>query len=174
MLRITQRRFYSFLLVLTLSGLHFTSNAARATRPQQNNSAAATKVQPDTASPRDEEELHYQAYKGVRIGMSAAEARKLLGQPADKSDKQDSYVFSDNESAQVYYDASKNVYAVSVMYFGAGNAAPTAKSVCGSDVEARADGSMYKMTVYPKAGFWVSYNRTAGDSPMTIITMQKK
>ena len=26
---------------------------------------------------------------------------------------------------------------------------------------------------FPKAGYWVSYMRTAGDAPMTIITMQK-
>jgi len=25
---------------------------------------------------------------------------------------------------------------------------------------------------YPKAGYWVSYNRTAGNSPMITITMQ--
>jgi hypothetical protein len=27
---------------------------------------------------------------------------------------------------------------------------------------------------YPKAGYWVAYSRTAGDEPLTIITMQRK
>ena len=35
------------------------------------------------------------------------------------------------------------------------------------------DGSVYKMIRFPKAGCWVSYLRTSGDSPMTIVTMQK-
>ena len=32
---------------------------------------------------------------------------------------------------------------------------------------------MYKMVSYPKAGYWVAYSRTAGDEPLTIITMQR-
>jgi hypothetical protein len=50
---------------------------------------------------------------------------------------------------------------------------PTAKSVIGADIEAKTDGSMYRMIRYTKAGFWVSYSRTSGDSPMVSITIQK-
>ena len=32
---------------------------------------------------------------------------------------------------------------------------------------------MHKMVTYTEAGYWVSYSRTAGDSPLVIITMQK-
>lgn len=53
------------------------------------------------------------------------------------------------------------------------NAIPSAKDVLGTDADARADGSLYKMLRYPKAGYWVSYNRTAGAEPTTTITMQK-
>ncbi len=40
-------------------------------------------------------------------------------------------------------------------------------------MEAKPDGSAYKLVTYPRAGYWVAYSRTAGDEPLTIITMQR-
>jgi hypothetical protein len=37
----------------------------------------------------------YREYRGVRLGMTAADARAKLGEPVMKSDEQDYYVFSD-------------------------------------------------------------------------------
>ena len=45
----------------------------------------------------------------MRLGMTAAEARAKLGEPAMKSDEQDFYVFSANETAQIVYTAQKVV-----------------------------------------------------------------
>jgi hypothetical protein len=45
--------------------------------------------------------------------------------------------------------------------------------VLGAELQARDDGSMYELKRYPDAGYWVSYNRTAGDKPIVTITMQK-
>ena len=115
----------------------------------------------------------FSSYKGVRIGMSADEARKLLGAPTDKDDKQEVFAVSDEESCQVYYDAAKKVSAVSITYFSAKPSVPAPKSVLGEEPEAKPDGSVYKLIRYPKAGYWVSYTRTSGDSPMTIIAIQK-
>lgn len=125
-----------------------------------------------TAADKAKEEPPFSAYKGVRIGMTAEEARKLLGNPTEKDDKQDVYSFNENESCQVYYDATKKVSAVSVTYFG-GKSVPTAESVLGDEAETKQDGSVYKLIRFPKAGYWVSYTRTSGDSPMTIIAIQK-
>ena len=41
------------------------------------------------------------------------------------------------------------------------------------EIEAKPDGSMYQMTPYKEAGYWVAYSRTPGEQPMVIITMQK-
>ena len=41
------------------------------------------------------------------------------------------------------------------------------------DVAPKEDGGIFKMNRYPKAGFWISYNKTAGADPMIIIAMQK-
>ena len=120
--------------------------------------------------PKDEPP--YSAYKGVRIGMAADEARKLLGTPTDKDDRQEVFAFSDEESCQVYYDTAKKVTAFYVTYQSS-KGVPTAKAVLGEEPEAKQDGSFSKLIRYPKAGFWVSYTRTSGDSPMTIIAMQK-
>ena len=128
---------------------------------------------PAPAAPdKAKDEPPFSAYKGVRIGMSADEARRLLGNPTDKDDKQEVFAVSDEESCQVYYDAAKKVSAVSITYFST-KSVPTPKSVLGEEPEARQDGSFSKLIRFPKAGYWVSYTRTSGDSPMIIIAMQK-
>ena len=132
----------------------------------------ARKPAPAPANHQAQDEPPFHAYKGVHIGMTAEEARKLLGNPTDKGDKQDFYSFNDKESCQVYYDDAKKVFAVSVTYLG-GNGVPAPKNVLGTDADARQDGSLYKLMRFPKAGYWVSYTRTAGDDPMTIIAIQK-
>ena len=118
------------------------------------------------------DEPPFREYKGVRIGMAADEARKLLGSPTDKDDKQEVFSVSDDESCQLYYDAARKVSAVSITYFSP-KGVPTAKAVLGEEPEAKQDGSFTKLIRFPKAGYWVSYTRTSGDSPMTIIAMQK-
>jgi hypothetical protein len=50
---------------------------------------------------------------------------------------------------------------------------PSAKDILGSEADAKADGSKYKLVRYPKAGYWVSYSRTAGNEPTITVTMQK-
>jgi hypothetical protein len=112
-------------------------------------------------------------FKGVRIGMSADEARKKLGSPRDKSAEQDFYVFNDTQAVQVFYDKAGAVTAISIDFMNGASSIPTAKEVLGTEAEKKPDGSVYKMLRYPKAGYWVSYSKTAGDSPTITITMQK-
>jgi outer membrane protein assembly factor BamE (lipoprotein component of BamABCDE complex) len=114
----------------------------------------------------------YHDYKGVELSMTQDEVRKKLGSPKDKDDTQDFYIFSDKETAQVFYQ-QKKVFAVSVSYTGNNAGAPEAKAVLGADVQPAADGRIYKMVRYPDAGFWVSYSRIAGEEPMVTVTMQK-
>ena len=112
-------------------------------------------------------------YRGIQIGWLADEVRKKLGVPADKGDEQDLYVFNEKEMCSVVYDkATKKVTAISIDFMNGANSPITPEQVFGSDVETKADGSKYKLVRYPKAGYWVSYNRTAGNSPMITITMQ--
>lgn len=115
----------------------------------------------------------YSAYRGVSIGTKADDARTKLGSPKDKSDTQDYYVFSDNESAQVLYDNDHTVRVISINYLGKLEAAPAPKDVFGANVTANSDGSINKMVKYPKAGYWISYYKTGGDDPMIVLTIQK-
>jgi hypothetical protein len=112
-------------------------------------------------------------YRGVRIGMSATEVREKLGKPKVTDKTQDLFVFNDNESAQIFYDAQEHVYAISIDFTGRNNDAPTVREVLNEDVTAKPDGSMYRMEQYPNAGYWVSYNRTSSDPAQVTITMQK-
>jgi hypothetical protein len=63
--------------------------------------------------------------------------------------------------------------AISVDFIGAGTGVLTPQQVFGSDFETKSDGSKSKLVRYPKAGYWVSYSRTAGDNPIISVTMQK-
>jgi hypothetical protein len=85
----------------------------------------------------------------------------------------DIYLFNENQAVQVYYDKTKTVSAISIDFMSGATDIPNAKDVVGADPDQRADGSSYKMVRYPKAGYWVSYSRTAGKEPTITITMQK-
>ncbi len=152
-------RIFAFIIAAT-SLLLLTGNSA----PAQRKSAAAVD---------EEASAVFKEYRGVQLGMTADEVRKKLGAPKDKGDEQDFFVFGDNESAQIVYDATHKVVTISADFLPAAASVPSAKQVLGSDLEAKADGSVYKMVRFPKAGYWLSYNRTGGASPMTSITLQK-
>lgn len=123
-------------------------------------------------APTPPEKGVFLSYKGVGIGMKAGEARKLLGDPKDKSDAQDFFVLSDNETAQIYYQAGA-VSAISIDFSGDLKNAPTCKQVLGEDVGPKPDGGIYKLVRFPKAGYWVSFSKTAGANPIVSITIQK-
>lgn len=115
----------------------------------------------------------FAGYKGVEIGATTASVRLKLGEPKDKSDTMDLYIFSDSESAQFYYSAARVVTAIMMTYTGDLKKAPAAKDIFGEDVPAKEDGSIFKMVRYPKAGYWVSYSRTAGNDATIVVAIQK-
>ncbi len=134
---------------------------------------SVAQTQKTRAGSGDDEAPLFSEYRSIRIGMTAEEVRKALSNPSDKSDEQDFFVFGENESAQVFYDKSHKVFAISVNFLKDARELPTAKAVFGSDIAPKPDGSIYKMVRYPKSGCWVSFSRTAGDSPLTTVTVQK-
>ncbi|MFZ1699712.1 MAG: hypothetical protein WBO10_16240 [Pyrinomonadaceae bacterium] len=128
---------------------------------------------PETSLTGGVQQKTFSDYKGVKIGTSTEDVRSKLGGPKDKSDAMDLYVFSDDETAQFYYDESHAVKAIMINYSGDLKGAPTPKDVFGEDVPAREDGGLFKMVRYPKLGYWVSYNRSGGDDAVISIAMQK-
>lgn len=116
----------------------------------------------------------FHEYRGVQIGWMADDVRKKLGAPAAKSDEQDYFVFGEKERAQIYYDKkTRMVTTISVDFNTDAPELITPQQVFGADVETKADGSKHRLVRYPKAGFWVSYSRTAGDTPIITVTLQK-
>jgi hypothetical protein len=136
--------------------------------------AAAAQTTRNRPSAAPEEAPVFQDYRGVQIGWLADDVRKKLGAPADKGEEQDFYVFGEKETCQVFYDkATKKVTAISVDFMNGATGVITPQQVFGADVATNPDGSKQKLVRYPKAGYWVSYSRTAGESPIITITMQK-
>jgi hypothetical protein len=115
----------------------------------------------------------FQEYRGIQLGMGADEVRKKLGNPTDKGDEQDFFMLNDAESAQIFYDKTKKVIAISANFLRGAQNVPTPKVLFGEELAAKPDGSVYKMTRYPKAGCWLSYSKTAGESPLISVTLQK-
>ena len=113
----------------------------------------------------------YRDYRGVRLGMTATEVRAKLGEPVMKSNDQDFYVLSANESAQIVYDKFEKVVTISSDYTG-GVGAPEYRAVVGTGLLERPDGSLFRMVQYPSEGFWVSYNKSAAMVPVVTITIQ--
>jgi hypothetical protein len=154
--------FFTFLLIVTF--VFLSSVTALAQRKPGGH------VSPPAA---DEQSSSFNAYRGVQLGMTAEEVRKKLGEPKDKGTEQDFFVFNETETAQIVYDKSQKVVTISADFLTQGPDVLTAKQVVGSEVEAKPDGSVYKLVRFPKAGYWVSFNRTSGASPMTTVTLQK-
>jgi hypothetical protein len=143
-------------ITLTLAGVSF---------------AQTTRTRPATTP--DEEPIFHD-YRGVKIGWVADEVRKKLGNPANKGDEQDFYIFGEKETCQILYDkATRQVTAISVDFMSGAREVITPQQVFGGEIEAKPDGSQHRLVRYPKAGFWVSYSRTAGDTPVVSVTIQK-
>jgi len=119
-----------------------------------------------------DEEPVFHEYRGVKIGWLADEVRKKLGSPANKGDEQDFFMFGEKETAQVMYDKGQ-VTAISIDFMNGAKEIISPEQVFGADIEAKPDGSKYKLVRYPKAGYWVSYSRTAGETPIITVTIQK-
>ncbi|HEY3580407.1 MAG TPA: hypothetical protein VGK82_07680, partial [Pyrinomonadaceae bacterium] len=76
--------------------------------------AVAQTTRKAPGAPPDESPI-FQEYRGVQIGWLADDVRKKLGNPADRGDEQDFYVFGEKETAQILYDkATHKVTAISV------------------------------------------------------------
>lgn len=159
------RLLFTFLLILNI--------AAAAPGKSHNSGPHQQKTTATSSELAKVNDPAFTEYRGVRIGMAATEVRQKLGKPKVKDKSQDLFVFTENESAQIFYDSQENVYAISIDFTGRNNGAPTAREVLNEEVAARADGSMYRMKQYANAGYWVSYNRTSSDPPQITITMQK-
>ena len=159
----------AFALLASLAPTAYAQSSTTATQPRtqaQPQQALAAPTANAPAAPL------YREYRGVTLGMSARDVRAKLGRPQEKSDAMDFYVFNDRERARVYYTEGKAT-AIIATYIGKDASAPAPAAVLGTEIEAKPDGSMYQMKPYKEAGYWVAYSRTAGDSPMVIITMQK-
>jgi len=152
---------FTLLLIGTLTFVVLAAGTSRAQR---------TRTPPPAEA---EDQPAFSDFKGVRLGMPAEEARKKLGSPREKGAEMDFYVFNDTQIAQIYYDKAGAVNAISIDFMDGASAIPSAKDVLGAEADKKPDGALYKMLRYPKAGYWVSYSRTAGNSPTTTITLQK-
>ncbi|MBV9217712.1 MAG: hypothetical protein JO053_16215 [Acidobacteria bacterium] len=124
-------------------------------------------------TPEVGERKGFTGYRGITIGLTADAVRTKLGVPKDKGDEQDLYVFSDTETAQFFYDASHTVSAIMITYTGMPKEALKPVDLFGVDAEAKADGGIFKMERYPKAGYWISYNKTPGTDSVVSIAVQK-
>ena len=169
MLHISTRRFVNAFLVLVVASILVSGVLPSVAQAQSNGQKPAQAAPPaaQLEGPR------YREYHGVRLGMTEAEVRAALGTPKETDGRQEFYALSDTEKAQVFYDARRNVWAITVSYLGGQGNVPTPEQIFGGPVELKPDGSIYKMVKYERAGYYVAYSRDAGDAPFVSVVMQK-
>lgn len=136
--------------------------------------ATGQSIAPGARTPKANAQVQqplYREYRGVRLGMTATDVRAKLGEPALKSDEQDFFVVSANETAQIAYNTAQKVITISTDYTN-GVAAPEFKNVVGEGaLLVRPDGSLFRMVMYDSERFWVSYSKTATTAPIVTITI---
>ena len=159
------------LFLLSASGQELAKSQTTDTEVASKTGAAEPKQPNDSASATAPV---YKDFMGVTLGMNADEVRERLGHLKDKGERQDFFVFSESQSAQIVYDDHGKVTVISVDYVTKDDGPlPSPESVLGEAVPAKPDGSVYQLKRYPAAGYWVAYSRTAGDKPIVTVTMQK-
>jgi outer membrane protein assembly factor BamE (lipoprotein component of BamABCDE complex) len=156
-----------FLAVLILLVMSTILGSAWSGNAQAQTSRAAV-----NAAPVVTQQPLYTEYKGVRLGMTAAEVRTKLGNPAFLDKELGYFVFSETETVQVGYDTSGKVKTISVDYLN-GTGAPEPRAVLGAELETKENGSLYKVVYYDNQGFSVSYSRIAGPVIIVTITIMK-
>lgn len=156
-----------FLAVLILLVMGTVMGSAWRTNAQGQKSRVAV-----SAAPVVTQQPLYSEYKGVRLGMTAQEARSKLGNPVFMDKELGYFVFSETETVQIAYDAAGKVKTISVDYLN-GTGAPEPRTIVGAELETKENGSLYKVVYYENQGFWVSYSRTAGPVIIVTITIQK-
>jgi outer membrane protein assembly factor BamE (lipoprotein component of BamABCDE complex) len=159
-MRNDKRKYLVVMIMLVMSALALSAQA-------QTSRAALN------ADARAPQQPLYSEYKGVQLGMTAAEVQAKLGNPAFKDKEMAYYSFSDTETAQVVYDSARRVRMITVDYAN-GAGAPAPRAVVGAELESMENGTHYKVVHYDHLGFWVSYSRTAGPVIIVTITIQKK
>lgn len=117
----------------------------------------------------------WKEYRGVTLGMTADDLTKKLGDPRSTDESGVFYVFSETENAQFLFDREKKVRTISIAYGAEHSQCPTYADIFGpaAVAEPKEDGSIFKMMRYEEAGFWITFNKTAGEKATIIITVQK-
>ncbi len=166
-----------FLTVMLVCGAALTlaqENTMQVTvkpQEQQQQTPAADEEAEDPAGEVKAVEPTYKDYRGVKIGMTADEARRKLGDKKADGKTQDFFQVEENEMVSLYYTKDGKVRAMSIIYTGKN--APADTAVLGETLAPDANGRIYKLIRYPNSGYWVAYSRTSGDSPVVTITMQR-
>ncbi|MBK8809660.1 MAG: hypothetical protein IPN69_02885 [Acidobacteria bacterium] len=117
----------------------------------------------------------WQSYHEITLGATADLVREKLGKPKTEDAEGLFYMISDLETAQFLIDAEGKVKAISVIFDAEHLTPPSFADVFGKSVVAqpREDGVIFKMVRYEELGFWISFNRMAGDKAMVIVLIQK-
>ena len=169
MFSVSTSRVVKTLIVLVVLAILVSGAPPSVTRAQK----AGQQTAPAAPPAAQLEEPRYREYRGVRLGMTAAEVQAALGTPKESEGRQEFYALSDTEMAQVFYDARRIVWGVTVSYLAGHSRTPTPEQIFGGPVEVKPDGSIYKMVKYERAGYYVAYSRDAGDAPFVTVVMQK-
>lgn len=110
-------------------------------------------------------------YRGVQLGMSKADVRAKMGNPASSSDGADEYKLTGDDLMTVRYDGDA-VTAIQLMFLDVKNAPPFNEVVGDAPIEENESGRKTARKVVEAEKFWVSMSQSK-DASMTNITIRK-
>jgi hypothetical protein len=162
-----------YLLAVFFSALYISSVNIQAQTPEANTEQASyVKTKRSLQTPESTPFL--KEYRKVTIGMSVDTLRDAWGKPAMEYSDGFLYEMSDSETVQIVIGPEKTITAIAIT-FTKGKGAPSFADVFGEGLtpEKRPNGSVYRMTRYQDAGYWVSYYAGPDDDANVSVTMQK-
>ncbi len=112
-------------------------------------------------------------FRGIQLGMTSQEVRKLIGKSDLKDDELELFKLSATRRIRVYYAADGRARAIVSTFFGDDSGAPAPEAVLGTSIRLAEDGSGSGTLESPDEGYSIVYSRVGGDNPMVLITMQR-
>lgn len=106
-------------------------------------------------------------YKGVRLGMKAAEVEATLGKPENKTDTSEEFKIGDDDTLTVHYDGE--VVKAIMLYFVDSKNVPAWDQVVGkAEIKEQGNGAKVARVEVSEEKFWVSMYRNKDGSMVTI------
>lgn len=114
-------------------------------------------------------------FKGVKLGDTQDAVHKLLGSPTHTSEASEDFTLGGEDSMSVVYDDQKKVRSIVIYVYGKSDKIPGHEDITGdAKLQTNPDGSSLCKLTLDKEEIFISFFQSAGESPMTVVTISRR